>query len=123
MPARAADAPAQPQTFYRQRQQFRIGFTTNTRGGWNEVSPFVGFREARDIGFRYVEVFGHVFCKGGAYGAPGAGGGNRPAPPPNKAWPDGYVFVPPTAPPLVLTYTSFNVSGVCQNRGATSMTT
>lgn len=35
-----------------QQQQFRIGYTTNTRGGW-EGSPFVGISEARDVGFRY----------------------------------------------------------------------
>ena len=35
-----------------QQQQFRIGYTTNTRGGW-EGSPFVGISEARDVGFRF----------------------------------------------------------------------
>ena len=44
-----------------QQQQFRIGYTTNTRGGW-EGSPFVGISEARDVGFRYFEIFGASFC-------------------------------------------------------------
>src|SRR3569833_4132857 len=44
-----------------QQQQFRIGYTTNTRGGW-EGSPFVGISEARDVGFRYFEIFGSTFC-------------------------------------------------------------
>src|SRR5664279_3524057 len=44
-----------------QQQQFRIGYTTNTRGGW-EGDPFVGIAEARDVGFRYFEIFGSSFC-------------------------------------------------------------
>jgi sugar phosphate isomerase/epimerase len=44
-----------------QQQQFRIGYTTNTRGGW-EGSPFVGISQARDVGFHYFEIFGSSFC-------------------------------------------------------------
>src|ERR1700728_2300538 len=44
-----------------QQQQFRIGYTTNTKGGW-EGDPFVGISEARDVGFRYFEIFGASFC-------------------------------------------------------------
>ena len=44
-----------------QQQQFRIGYTTNTRGGW-EGDPFVGISEAREVGFRYFEIFGTSFC-------------------------------------------------------------
>ena len=44
-----------------QQQQFRIGYTTNTRGGW-EGSPFVGISEGREVGFRYFEIFGASFC-------------------------------------------------------------
>lgn len=45
-----------------QQQQYRIGYTTNTRGGW-EGEPFKGFIEARELGFRYVEPFGTSFCR------------------------------------------------------------
>ena len=36
--------------------RYRIGYTTNTRGGW-ESDPFKGFAEAREIGFHWVEAF------------------------------------------------------------------
>jgi inosose dehydratase len=36
--------------------RYRIGYTTNTRGGW-EKDPFLGFREAHELGFNYVEAF------------------------------------------------------------------
>jgi sugar phosphate isomerase/epimerase len=36
--------------------RYRIGYTTNTRGGW-EGDPFKGFAEAREVGFHYVEAF------------------------------------------------------------------
>jgi hypothetical protein len=49
------------QTLLTQQQQFRIGYTTNTRGGW-EGSPFVGISEGREVGFRYFEIFGASFC-------------------------------------------------------------
>jgi inosose dehydratase len=68
----------------RQQQQFRVGYTTNTRGGW-EGSPFVGISEGRDVGFRYFEIFGSSFCA--------TPDGYEPAPRDTqamKAWPDGY---------------------------------
>jgi inosose dehydratase len=36
--------------------RYRIGYTTNTRGGW-EGDPFKGFTEAREVGFHWVEAF------------------------------------------------------------------
>ena len=45
-----------------QQQQYRIGYTTNTRGGW-EGEPFKGMREGREVGFRYMEIFGASFCR------------------------------------------------------------
>src|SRR5271157_1953814 len=36
--------------------RYRIGYTTNTRGGW-ESDPFTGFTEAREVGFHWVEAF------------------------------------------------------------------
>jgi inosose dehydratase len=36
--------------------RYRIGYTTNTRGGW-EDDPFKGFSEAREVGFHWVEAF------------------------------------------------------------------
>jgi inosose dehydratase len=36
--------------------RYRIGYTSNTRGGW-EKDPFVGFREAHEVGFNWVEAF------------------------------------------------------------------
>lgn len=39
---------------------YRIGITSNTIGGW-EKDPFVGFREAREVGYRHVESFVHYF--------------------------------------------------------------
>jgi sugar phosphate isomerase/epimerase len=75
-----------------QQQQFRIGYTTNTRGGW-EGSPFVGISEARDVGFRYFEIFGSSFCA--------TADGLEPAPRDTQAmktWPSGYSWKYPTAP-------------------------
>jgi inosose dehydratase len=45
-----------------QQEQYRIGYTTNTRGGW-EGDPFKGMSEAREMGFRYMEIFGTSFCR------------------------------------------------------------
>jgi hypothetical protein len=39
---------------------YRIGITTNTRGGW-EDDVFLSFREAREVGYRNVESFIHYF--------------------------------------------------------------
>jgi inosose dehydratase len=65
VPAQAAvcpDQPQQPEPLYPQQQQYRIGYTTNTRGGW-EGEPFKGMREGREAGFRYMEIFGASFCR------------------------------------------------------------
>lgn len=43
--------------------RYRVGITTNTRGGW-EKDVFLSFREAHEAGFRYVESFVDYF---GAY--------------------------------------------------------
>ena len=43
--------------------RYRVGITTNTRGGW-EKDVFLSFREAREVGYRYVESFIDYF---GAY--------------------------------------------------------
>jgi inosose dehydratase len=40
--------------------RYRVGITTNTRGGW-EKDVFLSFREARETGYRYVESFFHYF--------------------------------------------------------------
>ncbi|MBI4903209.1 MAG: TIM barrel protein [Acidobacteria bacterium] len=42
--------------------RYTIGITTNTRGGW-ENDVFLSFREAREVGYRYVETFIHYFVK------------------------------------------------------------
>jgi len=39
---------------------YRIGITTNTRGGW-EKDVFLSFREAREVGYSNVESFIHYF--------------------------------------------------------------
>ena len=40
--------------------RYRVGITTNTRGGW-EKDVFLSFREAREVGYRNVESFIHYF--------------------------------------------------------------
>src|SRR5258707_12135207 len=40
--------------------RYRVGITTNTRGGW-EKDVFLSFREAHEAGFRYVESFINYF--------------------------------------------------------------
>ncbi len=57
-----ADQSVGREPLYTQQQQYRIGYTTNTRGGW-EGDPFKGMREAREVGFRYMEIFGTSFCR------------------------------------------------------------
>jgi inosose dehydratase len=49
---------AAPSAFSASR--YRIGITTNTRGGW-ESDVWLSFREAREIGYRHVESFIHYF--------------------------------------------------------------
>src|ERR1700761_9177682 len=75
-----------------QQQQFRVGYTTNTRGGW-EGSPFVGISEGREVGFRYFEIFGSSFCA--------TADGLEPAPHDTqkmKSWENGYSWKYPTGP-------------------------
>ena len=89
MPGRPRWKSRRPLT---QQQQFRIGYTTNTRGGW-EGSPFVGISEGREVGFRYFEIFGSSFCA--------TADGYEPAPRDTqamKAWPDGYSWKYPKGP-------------------------
>src|ERR1035438_3287144 len=57
-----ADQPLRQEPLYQQQQPYRIGYTTNTRGGW-EGDPFKGMREGREAGFRYMEIFGASFCR------------------------------------------------------------
>jgi sugar phosphate isomerase/epimerase len=40
--------------------RYRVGITTNTRGGW-ENDVWLSFREAREVGYRHVESFIHYF--------------------------------------------------------------
>jgi inosose dehydratase len=80
------------QKFHPRQQQFRIGYTTNTRGGW-EGDPFVGISEGREVGFRYFEIFGSSFCA--------TKDGLEPTPRDTqkmKTWPDGYSWKYPTGP-------------------------
>jgi sugar phosphate isomerase/epimerase len=60
--APCAEQAIRHEPVYTQQQQYRIGYTTNTRGGW-EGDPFKGMKEGRDIGFRYMEIFGTSFCR------------------------------------------------------------
>jgi len=46
--------------FKPESERYRIGITTNTRGGW-ENDVWLSFREAREVGYRYVESFIHYF--------------------------------------------------------------
>src|SRR5262249_2185070 len=55
----SATAFAVQQLFGADPSRYKIGYTTNTRapvGGWQN-DPFVGFSEARELGFRWVEAF------------------------------------------------------------------
>ena len=54
--ALAAAAPFVPAA----ESRYRVGITTLTRGGW-EKDVFLSFREARGVGYRYVESFIHFF--------------------------------------------------------------
>ncbi|MEA2538907.1 MAG: hypothetical protein QOH35_273, partial [Acidobacteriaceae bacterium] len=58
----SVEKPLRPEPLYTPQQQYRIGYTTNTRGGW-EGDPFKGMREGREVGFRYMEIFGASFCR------------------------------------------------------------
>src|SRR5580693_9927690 len=54
MAAAGLSAAASPESRY------RVGITTNTRGGW-EKDVFLSFREAHEVGYRYVESFINYF--------------------------------------------------------------
>jgi inosose dehydratase len=41
---------------------YRVGITTNTRGGW-EKDVWLSFREAKEVGYRWVETFISYFYK------------------------------------------------------------
>src|SRR5436309_5908605 len=56
IPAAAGLARAAGQSSY------RVGITTNTRGGW-EKDVFLSFREAREAGFHNVESFVNYFTE------------------------------------------------------------
>jgi sugar phosphate isomerase/epimerase len=89
-PAYAGAPKLEVQQPLAQQQQFRVGYTTNTRGGW-EGSPFVGISEARDVGFRYFEIFGSSFCA--------TPDGMEPAPRDTqkmKSWENGYSWKYPS---------------------------
>ena len=47
-------------TFAASSPRYRVGVTTNTRGGW-ENDVFLSFREAREVGYLNVESFIHYF--------------------------------------------------------------
>src|SRR5271168_502742 len=61
-PGECAEKPLRPEPQYTPQQPYRIGYTTNTRGGW-EGDPFKGMREGREVGFHYMEIFGTSFCR------------------------------------------------------------
>ncbi len=61
-PPGCAEKSLKPEPLYAPQQPYRIGYTTNTRGGW-EGDPFKGMREGREVGFRYMEIFGASFCR------------------------------------------------------------
>jgi sugar phosphate isomerase/epimerase len=48
------------QSFAASSPNYRVGITTNTRGGW-EKDVFLSFREAREVGYSNVESFIHYF--------------------------------------------------------------
>jgi len=57
------------QAFAAASPRYRVGITTNTRGGW-ESDVFLSFREAREVGYHNVETFMHYFVKLGLYDKP-----------------------------------------------------
>jgi inosose dehydratase len=58
--AAAGAETLRPLPHYTPLQQYRVGYTSNTRGGW-EGDPWKGIQEAREVGFRYFEIFGTSF--------------------------------------------------------------
>jgi len=57
---RSSSALAAAQVFAAGSPRYRVGITTNTRGGW-EKDVFLSFREAREVGYSNVESFIHYF--------------------------------------------------------------
>lgn len=57
--------------FASEPSRYQIGCTTNTIGGW-EKDMFMSFREAHDVGYKYVETFMHYFVELGLYDKPEA---------------------------------------------------
>src|SRR3954447_7733353 len=55
--------------FAADRDCYKIGYTTNTVGGW-EKDMFQSFRDAHDVGYHYVETFMHYFVELGLYDKP-----------------------------------------------------
>ena len=59
---KSSSALAAAQAFAASSPRYRVGITTNTRGGW-EQDVFLSFREAREVGYSNVETFVHYFVK------------------------------------------------------------
>lgn len=55
-----SSALAAASAFAASSSRYRVGITTNTRGGW-ENDVFLSFREAKDVGYSNVESFIHYF--------------------------------------------------------------
>ena len=55
-----ASSLAAARAFGASSPRYRVGITTNTRGGW-EKDVFLSFREAREVGYSHVESFIHYF--------------------------------------------------------------
>ena len=56
----SSSALAAAGVFAASKAQYKVGITTNTRGGW-EKDVFLSFREAREVGYSNVESFIHYF--------------------------------------------------------------
>jgi sugar phosphate isomerase/epimerase len=59
---RACPAISAAQALAASSERYRVGITTNTRGGW-EKDVFLSFREAREVGYSNVESFIHYFVE------------------------------------------------------------
>jgi sugar phosphate isomerase/epimerase len=57
---KSSSALAAVNAFAAPSAKYRVGITTNTRGGW-EKDVFLSFREAREVGYSNVESFIHYF--------------------------------------------------------------
>lgn len=53
-------ASAAASSFAAPQSRYKVGITSNTRGGW-ENDVFLSFRESREVGYRWVESFIHYF--------------------------------------------------------------